>query len=211
MESTLLTRADRLPGVRGDAEDDEGDREPISGSAISSPIETTRALDDAEADEAVGALAQGRSQSCGGGCSLRALVVLDVDDLPIRELEDVHPVVTPAFLVRPGDGDDDAVATLLDRIDPSVVVAVPAAPVDRRRESLTGLGGAVSGGRRSPEPGQAASTTPLHLWVDQRDQRLDLAARERLVGSTDRLDIHSSTVPLSGDGSKTPAPTASRR
>jgi hypothetical protein len=103
----------------------------------------------------------------------------------------MRPVVALAFLVCPGKGDDDAAATLLDGIDPPVVVAELAAPVDRPGESLTGLVGAVSGWGRPPESRRVPSAAPLHLRVDQRDERVDLTVGERLIGGTDRVDAHA--------------------
>lgn len=63
----------------------------------------------------------------------------------------------------------------------------------------------MSGGRRPPEALQAAAPTPFHLRVDQRDELLRLAGGERLVGSTDRLNAHGSTVSPSAAGGKSAA------
>lgn len=65
------------------------------------------------------------------GCPRPVRVVLHVDDLSVLQLEDVRPVVALPVLVRPGEGDDDAGAVLLDGVDAGVVVALLAVPVGR--------------------------------------------------------------------------------
>jgi hypothetical protein len=52
----VLAGADRLPGIPGDADDDEGDREPDQRVGdVQTDRDDERAQGDAEADEAVGA------------------------------------------------------------------------------------------------------------------------------------------------------------
>lgn len=63
-----------------------------------------------------------------------------------------------------------------------------------RRENLTGLVGTVSGRWRLPEPREPAPTAPLHVRVNQRDQGLHIAGRERFIGLTDGLGAHVETV-----------------
>jgi hypothetical protein len=48
----------------------------------------------------------------------------------------------------------------------------------------------MSGRRRAPELSQATPSTPLHLRVDQRDKRLDIAGDPGLIGSADHVDAH---------------------
>lgn len=101
-----------------------------------------------------------------------------------------------ALPVHPGDGNNDAVASLLDPVNARVVAALGLSPLAYRCENLTGLLRAVSGRRRAPEPSQAAPSTPLHLRVDQRDKRLDIAGDPGLVSSADHVDAHTSRVLL---------------
>jgi hypothetical protein len=102
-------------------------------------------------------------------------------------------VVALPVLVRPGEGDHDAVAPRLDRIE----VVVPITELPSRRnplvENRTGLVRPLSG-RRSPEARQPASSAPLHLGVDQRDERLDVAVTERLVRGAHRFNSHENTI-----------------
>jgi hypothetical protein len=102
--------------------------------------------------------------------------------------------VTSAFLVRPREGDDDAIAAPFDAIQAVVPVAELATPLDAGLENLTGLVGTASGGRRPPEAQQRTASAPLQLWMDQRDERLDVAGRERLIRGSDGLDAHTPTV-----------------
>ena len=62
--------------------------------------------------------------------------------------------------------------------------------------------GAASGGRRTPEADQAASTAPFHRGVDQGDERLDVAVSERLERGTDRADAHAARLPPAQPPSK---------
>jgi hypothetical protein len=93
------------------------------------------------------------------------------------------------LLVRPGKRDDDPITARLDRVE--AVVAIPGLPsrCDPSGESLTGLSGAASG-RRPPGPQEPAPSPPLHIRVDQRDERLEVAVTERLVRGAKRLDSH---------------------
>jgi hypothetical protein len=64
----------------------------------------------------------------------------------------MRPFVPVAVALGPRDHDRVAAVPLLEPIDPQVVVAFAAAPLDRRREYLTGLVRAVSGRGGLPWP-----------------------------------------------------------
>jgi hypothetical protein len=115
---------------------------------------------------------------------LRARVVLHVDDHAAAQLEQVRPLVPLTFGVPPREDDRDPATALGQALDLETVVAVVPAPLERRRESLTGLVWAVSGGRRSPEPPALPLAAPLHLRVHQPDEWLDIAVSKRLVRGT---------------------------
>jgi hypothetical protein len=96
----------------------------------------------------------------------RTYVVLDGNDLPVPQLENVRPGVPRAFSIGPRERDDGAAPSANDRVEPSIVISALQTPVDCRLENLTGLGRAVSGRRRLPEPRDSAASTPLHGRVD---------------------------------------------
>lgn len=106
----------------------------------------------------------------------------------------MRPVVALAFLVGPGEDDNDAIAALVDRVDAGVVIAVAPPPLDRGRESLTGLRGTVSGWWRPPQPPRGAPTAPLHVRVDQRHEWFDVPVAKRVIRVTDRVSRHPSSV-----------------
>jgi hypothetical protein len=94
-------------------------------------------------------------------------------------------------LAGPGKRDNDAVAARLDRVGREVAGTQPLFP-DPLVENRTGLIRALSGGS-APEPeelGQLAPSAPLHLRVDQRDERLDVALTERLIRGANRVTAH---------------------
>ena len=62
------------------------------------------------------------------------------------------------------------------------VVASAEAPLDLRLENLTGLSGPVSGRSRPPKAPALLASTPFHVRVHERDERLDVAGAERFVG-----------------------------
>lgn len=62
--------------------------------------------------------------------------------------------------------------------------------LDPRRENLTGLVRAASGGRRAPEAPAASTAAPLQLLAHQGDERLDVATAESVVCRPDRVDCH---------------------
>ena len=66
-------------------------------------------------------------------------------------------------------------------IDMEIAIACSPTPVDRGREYLPGLLGAVSGRTRPPETPSLPTPTPLHVLMHQRDQRFDVAIAERFV------------------------------
>jgi hypothetical protein len=100
-----------------------------------------------------------------------------LDDLVVAKTKGLRPLVTVPVLVRPGERDDDALSARLNRIEAVVVVTGFASFRDASAENRTGLQWAVSGGGR-PEARQTSASTPLHLRVDQRDERLDVAVAE---------------------------------
>jgi hypothetical protein len=92
-------------------------------------------------------------------------------------------------LVEPGERDDDAITSRLDTVERvTAVTDVPSGcyPVVENR---TGLVRPVSGGL-APELGQSPPPAPLHLGVDQRDERLYIASAERLIGGANRVNSH---------------------
>jgi hypothetical protein len=94
---------------------------------------------------------------------------------------------------RPREGDYDPVATRLDEVE--AVGAVGDFPPLRYppSENLTGLVGAASGGRPQGLP-QPAAAPPLHVRVDQRDERLYVTFAERLVRVANRVNGHRDSV-----------------
>jgi|SRR5207248_8906413 len=126
----------------------------------------------------------------------RAREVLHVDDLAVPQSKGLRPVVALTVLVGPGERDNDMVTVRPDRIE--AVVPIPELPSRRYPflENPTGLIGAVSG-RRLPEPRQPAASAPLHVGVDQRGERLDVAVTERLKGGANRVNSHASKIPPS--------------
>src|SRR2546430_11495512 len=113
--------------------------------------------------------------------SLRAPEILHVDDLAVPQPKRLRPVVASPVLVGPGERDDDPVTVRPDRIEAVVPIAEPPSRRHPFRENRTGLVGAASGGRL-PEPRQSAPSAPLHVGVDQCDERLHVALAERLKG-----------------------------
>lgn len=99
----------------------------------------------------VAQLSKGAANAGADGCVLHASIVLHVDDSAVANLERLRPRVAPTGPVGPREGDDDAIAVLLNRVEVIVVVAGARGRGDRGRENLTGLVRAASGGRRSPE------------------------------------------------------------
>ena len=83
---------------------------------------------------------------------------------------------------------------LLDRVESIVTVAGARRRGDGRRENLTGLVRAASGGRRPPEADQAAPAAPFHRGFDQGDERLDVALSEGLECGSDRIDAHAARL-----------------
>jgi hypothetical protein len=122
--------------------------------------------------------------------SRRVRVVLDRDDLAVPQFEYVRPVVAVVLVIRPREGDYGAAPACVDRVDPRVVISSLPTPVQRGCENLTGLVGAVSRGWWLPEPREPASSAPLHLRMDQRDQRFHVAARQCLVAGTNGVGAH---------------------
>ena len=100
------------------------------------------------------------------------------------------PVVAHIVAVGPGEGNHCPAAACLNRVDVRVVISSRLTPVHRKLENLTGLFGAVSGRWGSPKPRERASSAPFHVWMDQRDQWLNLATRKRLVGGAYRVGTH---------------------
>jgi hypothetical protein len=97
------------------------------------------------------------------------------------------------FLSLPAQGkrDNDAVAARLDRVEResrapnNLCFSIPSLRTARVIR-------AMSGGS-APEPeelGQLAPSAPLHLRVDQRDERLDVALTERLIRGANRVTAH---------------------
>jgi len=89
------------------------------------------------------------------------------------------PLEPPTFGVRPGEGDGDSAVMGQHFIEVKVAIARPQAPCDPGLENLPGLLGAASGRRRAPEA--PPLSTPLHIWVDQANQRLHVTRREGFV------------------------------
>jgi hypothetical protein len=134
-------------------------------------------------------LCEGSPQAHHGGGRPRVGVVLHVDDLAVPQSEGLRPGVPLPVRARPGERDYDPVATRLDGVE--TVGAVADFPPFRYppSENLTGLVGAASGGwpQRLPQP---AAAPPLHVRVNQRDERLDVTFSERLVRGANRVDGH---------------------
>jgi hypothetical protein len=104
--------------------------------------------------------------------------------------------VALTVLVGPGERDDDAVTVRPDRVEAVVAIAELPSRRNPSGENLTGLVGTTSG-RRLPEPRQPAPRAPLHVRVDQRDERLDVPVTERLKGGPNRVDSHADNIPTS--------------
>lgn len=67
-------------------------------------------------------LAEYGAEPRGRNRQRRVRMVLNVDDLAVLQLQDVRPAVAVSMLVGPGDGDDDPIAPLLDRVEAAVVI-----------------------------------------------------------------------------------------
>src|SRR5215467_6691552 len=98
--------------------------------------------------------------------------------------------VPSPVLVGPGELDDDTIAPRPDRIERVVAITKLPFGFDSAVEDLTGLVGTVSG-RRPPESRQPAPSAPLHVGMDQGDERLHVAVTERLIRSANRLNRHT--------------------
>jgi hypothetical protein len=98
--------------------------------------------------------------------------------------------VAPPLSVGPGERDHDPVSPRLKGIEAVVASTEQLLRRDPLVENLTGLVGAMSG-RRPEKPPQSAPSAPLHLAVDQRDERLDVALGERLIRGANRLNSHT--------------------
>src|SRR5262245_2317420 len=116
--------------------------------------------------------------------------VLHLDDLAVFQSEGLRPFVTLPLLVRPGERDNDTVAARFDGVEAVVPITEHPALRNPVAEVLTGLSGAVTGSRPK-QPPEPAPSTPLRLWVNQRDERLYVALTERLVRGTHRVDGHA--------------------
>jgi hypothetical protein len=101
--------------------------------------------------------------------------------------------VALSLLVRPGERDDHAVAPRLDGIEVGVPITGLPSRDEPFPENRTGLVGAVSG-RRRPEPRQPAPSAPLHVGVDQRDERLRVAFAKRLIRGANHVNGHAERV-----------------
>jgi hypothetical protein len=86
----------------------------------------------------------------------------------------VRPLVTVAFTIGPRERDRETITGSLYGIDAQVAITLRSPPANCRGENLTGLIGAMSGGRRLPEPPAAASTAPVDLGMHQGHERLDI-------------------------------------
>jgi hypothetical protein len=119
--------------------------------------------------------------------------VLHVDDLAVLHSKRLRPFVPPPLLARPRERDNDTVATRLNGIDAVVAIAEHPLLRDSPGESLTGLVGAASG-RCPQQPPQPPPSPPLHIGMDQRDERLDVAFTERFVRGAHRVNGHPERV-----------------
>jgi DNA-binding transcriptional ArsR family regulator len=158
--------------------------------------------DSRRAAFAFSTLAERRANPGARGCVLRAPIVLHVDDSPVAKLERLRPRVTPAGPVSPREGGNDAIAVLLNRVEAIVVVAGAPGRGDGRRENLTGLVRAASGGRGLPEADQATPPAPFHGGIDEGDERLDISLAERLERGADGVDAHAARLLRSTSASK---------
>ena len=108
--------------------------------------------------------------------------VLHVDDLAVTNAEALSPAVALTAGVRPGEEYGYAIAAGLEVVESEVAVTRTLSPSHRRLENLTGLSRAASGRTWLPEsPVRAAPAAPLHVRMNERDQRLDITRAERFV------------------------------
>ncbi len=133
-----------------------------------------------------------------GGSTCAA--VLPVDDPFLADREDlVDRALGLAALVQPARTRDDLVADLteLGSFEPDATVWLLFA---LELENLTGLVGAVSGGRSLRPEEAARHATPLEVFVQQRDERVGVAAVEcggGFLEALDQLRGHGPSLPLS--------------
>ena len=104
-----------------------------------------------------------------------------------------------AALVQPARTRDDPVADLTEfgGFEPDTTVRLPFA---LELENLTGLIGAVSGGRSLPPEEAARHATPFEVFVQQRDERFGVAVVECGGGFLEALDEvrgHGPSLPRS--------------
>ena len=109
-------------------------------------------------------------------------VVLHVHDHPVAQAEDSAPLKMLPFGRRPGEPDRHLAVVLADIFNPEVAVTGALAPLNLRLENLPGLGWPVSGRTRAPETPARPAAPPLHVRVHERDERLDVARTQGLVG-----------------------------
>jgi hypothetical protein len=121
-------------------------------------------------------------------------VVLDPHDLPVAQRQDLRPPRTRPIGCSPRVGDCDPIASLADILQLPVGGTLPPVKFDPRLENLTGLVGAASRRRRTPEAPAMSSPAPHHPLMHERDERLDISPPQSVIRRADRLDRHRRPV-----------------
>jgi hypothetical protein len=118
---------------------------------------------------------------------------LHVDDLPVAECQDLEALVASSIRFQPLGRADDLVGADLGELRLNLDPAL-APLLDLERQDLTGLLGAVSGGRSLPPEMAVRDATPLVLLSDQRRERLGITPIQRF-GCSAKLIDHPSSMP----------------
>lgn len=118
---------------------------------------------------------------------------LHVDDLSVAECQDLEALVPSSIRSEPLGRADDLVGADLGELrlnlDPALAPLLDLEPQD-----LTGLIGAVSGGRSLPPEVAVRNATPLVLVGDQGRERLWVTPIQRFSCSSKLVD-HRSSMP----------------
>ena len=88
----------------------------------------------------------------------------------------------------PGEGNSDALIRAVNLVQVPVRSDLRPVTLNPCPENRTGLVGAASGGRRSPEAHAAPPPAPFDVVVHERDEWFELALPKGFVGLPDHID-----------------------
>ena len=120
--------------------------------------------------------------------------ILHVHDQVVPEAEGLAPGCSSPVCSRPGEQHRHTIRALGDNIvEAEISVAYDLSPPNCRLENLPGLVWAASGGRGTPKSRPASASTPFHVRMNERDERLNIAGPECLVRGSDLLHARHRT------------------